>query len=108
RQQQNQSRRKQRNQQYHQQVHQDPELAKFDQGELQYWTRRYPNQPPVNFNTMNMTPFTKLTKLSVKGDNHFIREPEINWMIQHWPALRELEGVSSSLKQYLFAHRGQQ
>ncbi|KAF9538832.1 hypothetical protein EC957_006180 [Mortierella hygrophila] len=86
---QNQSRRKQRNQQYRQQRRQDPQLIKYEEEQLQYWTRRYPNRLPFNFNAFEMTlrsglaaleTLIKLTELSVKGLNHFIQDPEIGWM----------------------------
>ncbi|KAF9125022.1 hypothetical protein BGX30_000644 [Mortierella sp. GBA39] len=104
RQQQNQIHRKQRNQQYRQQRHQDPQLIKYEEEQL-------------HFNTLEMTlrsglaaleTLIELTELSVWGLNHFIRDPEIDWMVEHRPELRDLDRLSSTLKQYYFNHRRQQ
>ncbi|KAG0321537.1 hypothetical protein BGZ97_011042 [Linnemannia gamsii] len=52
------------------------QLVQYEWEQLQYWTHRYPNQPPLHSNTMEMTygsgltelaTLAKLTKLSVKG-----------------------------------------
>ncbi|KAF9920930.1 hypothetical protein FBU30_009116 [Linnemannia zychae] len=94
----------------------DLELAMYQSGQLQFWTRRFPTQPVFNICTLEMTlssgltelaTLTKLTRLSVKGINHFIRKPEIDWMIENWPQLREIDGLNTTMRQYFNAHRRQ-
>ncbi|KAF9129156.1 hypothetical protein BGW39_004424 [Mortierella sp. 14UC] len=93
----------------------DSELFEYEKEQLRYWRHRRP--VPLNFCTLEMTLATglaelatlkRLKKLSLKGVNHNLREPEIDWMVQNWPALREIDGLSAKQSRYFLAHRQQQ